>query len=188
VVVGENRVGKSNLLYALRLIFDPSLPESARQLRMADFWDGLETPGADDKIVVSVEITDFEDDLDVLAVLTDYRLDADPQTVRLTYEFRPSAELEGDPTTDSDYEFICYGGDSETKEFGYKLRQRIPLDVLPALRDAEGDLATWRRSPLRPLIEAAFSSVDRSKLDNIAEAIAAAGEQITEFDEIEALD
>lgn len=25
VVVGENRVGKSNLLYALRLIFDPSL-------------------------------------------------------------------------------------------------------------------------------------------------------------------
>jgi len=25
VVVGENRVGKSNLLYALRLIFDPIL-------------------------------------------------------------------------------------------------------------------------------------------------------------------
>ena len=32
VVVGENRVGKSNLLYALRLIFDPSLPDSAREL------------------------------------------------------------------------------------------------------------------------------------------------------------
>ena len=30
VIVGENRVGKSNLLYALRLIFDPSLPDSAR--------------------------------------------------------------------------------------------------------------------------------------------------------------
>ena len=188
VVVGENRVGKSNLLYALRLIFDPSLPDSARELRMADFWDGLETPGADDKIVVSVEIKDFEDDLDVLAVLTDYRLDADPQTVRLTYEFRPRAELEGDPATDNDYEFICYGGENETKEFKYKHRQRIPLDVLPALRDAEGDLATWRRSPLRPLIEAAFSSVDRSKLDNIAEGIAAATEQITQLGEIEALE
>ena len=40
VVVGENRVGKSNLLYALRLIFDPTLPDSARQLSLSDFWDG----------------------------------------------------------------------------------------------------------------------------------------------------
>jgi predicted ATP-dependent endonuclease of OLD family len=32
VIVGENRVGKSNLLYALRLIFDPGLPDSAREL------------------------------------------------------------------------------------------------------------------------------------------------------------
>ena len=30
VVVGENRVGKSNLLYALRLLLDPTLPDSAR--------------------------------------------------------------------------------------------------------------------------------------------------------------
>ena len=44
VVVGENRVGKSNLLYALRLIFDPTLPDSARQLSLSDFWDGLKTP------------------------------------------------------------------------------------------------------------------------------------------------
>ena len=77
VVVGENRVGKSNLLYALRLIFDPTLPDSARNLGLAGFWDGLGAPSDDDKIVVSVEIQDFEDDLDLLAVLTDFRLDAD---------------------------------------------------------------------------------------------------------------
>jgi putative ATP-dependent endonuclease of OLD family len=71
VIVGENRVGKSNLLYALRLLFDPTLPDSARQLGLADFWDGLEQPGEDDKITVSVEIKEFEDDLDVLALLTD---------------------------------------------------------------------------------------------------------------------
>ena len=41
VVVGENRVGKTNLLYALRLIFDPTLADSARQLTRSDFWDGL---------------------------------------------------------------------------------------------------------------------------------------------------
>lgn len=143
VVVGENRVGKSNLLYALRLIFDDSLPDSARQLSMSDFWDGLETPSADDSIKVLIEIKDFEDDLDVLAILTDFRLDADPTTVRLTYEFRPFEDLEGDPSSDADYEFICYGGENESKRFGYDLRRRIALDVLPALRDAEGDLAVW---------------------------------------------
>ena len=41
VIVGDNKIGKSNLLYALRLILDPSLPDSARQLRLEDFWDGL---------------------------------------------------------------------------------------------------------------------------------------------------
>src|SRR4029450_8051807 len=77
VVVGENRVGKSNLLHALRLIFDATLPDSARQLRICDFWDGLDGPSADDSIKVMVEIKEFEDDLDVLALLTDFRLDAD---------------------------------------------------------------------------------------------------------------
>jgi putative ATP-dependent endonuclease of the OLD family len=160
VVVGENRVGKSNLLYALRLIFDATLPDSARQLSLSDFWDGLGKPSKEDSIKIVVEIKDFEDDLDVLAVLTDYRLNADPQTVRLTYEFRPLADLEDDPTTESDFEFVCYGGEDEGKRFGHDLRRRITLDVLPALRDAEGDLAAWRRSPLRPLIERAFEDVD----------------------------
>lgn len=188
VVVGENRVGKTNLLYALRLIFDPTLPDSARQLGLSDFWDGLDGPSADDKIVVSVEIQEFEDNLDVLAVLTDYRLDGDPKIVRLTYEFRPRADLEGDPATDDDFEFICYGGESEAKRFGHELRRRITMDVLPALRDAEGDLATWRRSPLRPLIENAVKGIDREDLEEIGKAIEQATTKITEFDEVSDLE
>lgn len=189
VVVGENRVGKSNLLYALRLIFDPSLPDSARQLGLSDFWDGLEDgPSANDKVVVLVEIKKFEDDEDVLAVLTDHRLDDDPHTIRLTYEFRPKAELEGDPSTDDDFEFICYGGESETKRFGHELRRRITMDLLPALRDAEGDLATWRRSPLRPLIENAVKGIDQEELKVIGEAIGKATEKITDFDEVSDLE
>jgi putative ATP-dependent endonuclease of OLD family len=188
VVVGENRVGKSNLLYALRLILDPTLPDSARQLTLSDFWDGLETPDEDDKITISVEIEDFEDDLDVLAILTDFRLNDDADTVRLTYEFRPRAGLEGDPASDSDYDFICYGGEDEAKEFGYDLRRRITMDLLPALRDAEGDLGSWRRSPLRPLIEEAFSGIDREDIQEVADAVESATKQIAEFDEVEALE
>ena len=188
VVVGENRVGKSNLLYALRLIFDPTLPDSARQLGLSDFWDGLGAPSAEDKIIVSVEIKEFEDNLDVLALLTDHRLDDNPNTVRLTYEFRPRAELDGDPATEDDFEFICYGGESEAKRFGHDLRRRVTMDVLPALRDAEGDLANWRRSPLRPLIEKAFSEVDNANLEEISEAVEAATDKISELDEIRTLE
>lgn len=93
VFVGENRVGKSNLVCALRLIFDPTLPDSARQLRIADFWDGLGEPGAEDKIIVSVEIQDCEDDLDVLAVLTEvpasYRPSNSPAYLRIQAASRP---------------------------------------------------------------------------------------------------
>lgn len=188
VVVGENRVGKSNLLYGLRLIFDPTLPDSARKLTLVDFWDGLEERTADTKITLSVELKEFENDLDILALLTDHRLDDDPHTARLTYEFRPKAGLEREPATDEDYEFICYGGEDEAKEFGYKLRQRLSMDLLPALRDAEGDLSTWRRSPLRPLIEDAFSEIDHEELTEIGEAIREATDKITKFDEVEELE
>lgn len=188
VVVGENRVGKTNLLYALRLLFDPTLPDSARQLRITDFWDGLNPRTADDAISILVEIKDFESDLDVLRMLTDFRLDGDPSTVRLTYEFRPKAELEGEPAIDDDYEFLCYGGESEAKYFGYDLRRRLSLDLLPALRDAEGDLATWRRSPLRPLVEEAFGSVDEAQLKAVAEAIEKATAKLSGFKEIKNLE
>lgn len=188
VVVGENRVGKSNLLHALRLIFDPSLPDSARQLELSDFWDGLDELTKEDRIRIGVEIKDFEKDTDILAMLTDYRLDDDRETVRLTYELRPLADLEGEPGAAEDFEFICYGGESETKTFGHKFRRRITMDVLPALRDAESDLSVWQRSPLRPLIEEAFKGIDTEQLAEIGEAIEEATAKITQFNEVATLE
>jgi putative ATP-dependent endonuclease of OLD family len=174
VVVGENRVGKSNLLHALRLIFDPTVSDSSRELGLSDFWDGLDGIGKEDKIVVFVEIKDFEDDLDVLAILTDFRLKDDADIVRLTYEFRPLADLDDDPSSEKDFEFVCYGGEDESKQIGHDLRRRIAMDLPPALRDAEGDLGNWRRSPLQPLIEAAFSGVDEDDLQEVADAVESA--------------
>jgi len=188
MVVGENRVGKSNLIYALRLIFDPTLSDSARQLSQSDFWDGLEVPDEEDKIIVSVDIMEFEDDLDVLALLTDFRLDDDPGTVRLTYEFRPKLGLETQPASDDDYEFVCYGGESEQKRFGHDLRRRVTMNLLPALRDAEGDLSNWQRSPLRPLIEKAFSEVDREDIEAIKDAVETATNRLADFETVEKLE
>ena len=188
IVVGENRVGKSNLLYALRLVLDASLPDSARQLSISDFWDGLETLSADDKIIISIEITQFYDNLNVLAVLTDFRLNNDPNTARLSFEFRPKTDLKNGPMTDTDYEFVCYGGEDESRRLGHDVRRRITIDVLPALRDAEGDLRSWNRSPLRPLVETAVKSIGIDDLTAIGEAIEAATGQIMEFEDVQALE
>lgn len=188
VIVGENRVGKSNLLHALRLIFDPSLPDSARQLDQGDFHDGLGEPLEDEKIVIFVELRDFEDDPDLLAQLTDFRLDDDEKTVRLTYEFRPLPDLEDFPQSDGDYEFLCYGGESENKRYGHELRRRVSLDLLPALRDAEGDLALWRKSPLRPLLERAFAAVSNDELNDVRSAVTAATNKLAEFPSVQELE
>src|SRR5436190_1034766 len=70
VIVGENKVGKSNLLRALRLVLDPSLADADRQLRVDDFWDGLPRPlTRDERILIAVDLTDFETDENLLAVL-----------------------------------------------------------------------------------------------------------------------
>ena len=188
VVVGENRVGKSNLLHALRLIFDASLPDSERQLTVGDFWDGLEGPSIGDKITIQIEIKDFDDDWDVLAVLTDFRLDDEPGIVRLSFEFRPKSDLDHEPTSDSDYEFVCYGGEHEDRRFGHEVRRRISLDVLPALRDSERDLRSWSRSPLRPLVEKAAMSIDPDDLSEISDAIEAATKKIVDFEDVRILE
>jgi putative ATP-dependent endonuclease of OLD family len=62
------------------------------------------------------------------------------------------------------------------------------MDLLPALRDAEGDLATWRRSPLRPLVERAFAGINTGELQVISEAIEAATDRLTAFEEVRTLE
>ena len=74
------------------------------------FWDGLTELTESEEITISVDIGDFDDDMDILAVLTDFRLNDDPQTVRLSYKFSSKAELEEQPSCDEDYEFVCFGG------------------------------------------------------------------------------
>ncbi len=176
VLVGENRIGKSNFLFALQLVLDPALPDQARVLREEDFWDGLPRPLPEDaEIRVDVDISDFEDDAAELAVLAEHLVQPTPMISRLSYLLRRVPT----PTGASDFEFVCFGGDREESEFGYETRSRLPIVVLPALRDAVADLANWRASPLRPLLEAASKEVDPKVLDEVAAKIALANADLT---------
>lgn len=185
VIVGENKIGKSNLIHALRLVLDPSLPDSARKLREEDFWDGLDRPlGKDDRITLSVDVTDFEEDENQLAVLAEHLVEPDPMVARLTYVWQPIPGLTGDPTKDADYEFVVYGGDRPENRISYDVRRRLPFELLPALRDCEGDLARWARSPLRPLLDKAAREIDREELEELAERVDTATEQLAEVDQV----
>ena len=60
----------------------------------------------------------------------------------------------------------------------------LPLDVLPALRDAEKNLASWQRSPLRPLIQELTEELDEAARDKIEEQIATAQSELTNRAEV----
>ena len=184
VIVGENSAGKSNLLFALRLILDPRMADSTRQLREEDFWDGLADPVENKEIIeIAVDFQDFKKDKNILTVLQQFCIKESVQdTARLSYRYRPRAPLPKDrKLTTEDYEFVVFGGDDEKNRISYDDRRWIPIEVLPALRDAESDLSAWRQSPLRPLIEQL--KLPTATLDSVAKAIdLATGQLLAEND------
>ena len=186
VIVGENKVGKSNFIWALQLVLDPALSELDRQLGLEHFWDGLGGNKLGATVEVSVELTEFDDNPDVIACLADAIVSPGPPTVaRLTYRFRPKASLAGKPPESlAHYEYVIFGGDDENNAIGASLRRRLPLDVQAALRDAEKDLLSWRRSPLRPLIEELTEELDAEARDEILEMVREAQTELADRNEV----
>lgn len=208
VLVGENRVGKSNFIFALRLVLDTSLPDSARQLKLSDIWDGHDPHNLNDddddgeqdddsngngnddspEVAIHLDFTDFDEDDGLTALLTDYRLAEDHEVARLSYVFRKRGDMEGQPTCEVDFEFKVFGGGDEARAVRSDVRRRICLDVLHALRDAESDLGTWRNSPLRPLLEDSISQVPEDDLETLAEALNDATSQMADLAPIRELE
>ncbi len=187
VLLGENRVGKSNLLFAIRLVLDPTLPDSARQLKLSDFWDGCDL-GTDPQIEVHLDFAEFDSDESQAALLTDFRIAEDARIARLSYVFRKKPELTGSAQSSTNYEFIVFGGGDESRSIPTRLRRRIAIDMLDALRDAESQLGSWRNSPLRPLLEDAIAGVDRAALEAVASDLDRATKALEGFPTVKALE
>jgi hypothetical protein len=106
---------------------------------------------------------------------------------RITYRFQPIAGLKEAPKTESGYEFVIFGGDRPDNNVGYELRRWMPMDLFPALRDAESDLARWSRSPLRPLLDRAARTVAAAALKTIAKEVHQTTSKIAALPELDAV-
>ncbi|HEV7306310.1 ATP-dependent nuclease [Ensifer sp.] len=185
VIVGENKVGKSNFVRALQLILDPGLSERDRQLGIEHFWDGLGENKLGETVEVAVEFTDFTDDPRLMAHLDDCVVDPGPPMVaRLTYRFQPKANLGRAAESLADYEYIVFAGTDPDMSIGSSLRRMLPMDVQVALRDAEKDLANYRNSPLKPLIQELVNSLGEATRTQIQNQVNDAQAQLVSHPEV----
>ncbi|MFC6064334.1 ATP-dependent nuclease [Streptomyces ochraceiscleroticus] len=176
VIVGENGIGKSNLLQALRLILDPDLLDRHRVLGADDIHDHGPTLAEGVEVSVEIDLSGFDEDLDARSVLDGAVVSLDPLTARLTYLFRPrkraleaagaddadAVPASGDQPdegtqagaralTAADYEWTIFGSTDPGNSMR-DVKRYAAFSVLPALRDTEKDLARSDRSPLTRLL------------------------------------
>jgi putative ATP-dependent endonuclease of OLD family len=173
ILIGENKSGKSNLLYALKLLLDDTLPNNLRSLEKSDFCNDLEDPIKNkEEITISIELTAFSDDEKLLAILCDYLVSED--TAKLTYKFAPKQDILDEKTSKDqelsidDYEYFYYSGNDPLSEvYLSEFTQVIRYRMLNAIRDVENDLATWSKSPLKKI----FSSDEIINKEELSKSI-----------------
>lgn len=151
VIVGENKVGKSNFLFSLRLVLDPSLSDLDRFLSLDDFWDGLGGDKLGSTIKISLEISGIDQSPTTLAALADGLIDITTHTAKITYVYQPKNGV----TINSlnDYEYNIYLGNTEDIPINRSLRRCIQMELFHALRDCERELSNSKRTPLRTFLE-----------------------------------
>jgi putative ATP-dependent endonuclease of OLD family len=187
VIVGENRAGKSNLLQAIRLVLDSTLPYGDRRMSNKDYWDGLDCPTGDPmtdghEIRISIDLDELGGDKRMMATLGDGLVEKRPPVARLTYKWAP------DPKKDGAYSDGVYFADGEdNRRVPNDLRDEVFVAFTSALRDAESDIRSWRRSPLRSLLERVIAKVPAEEVVRLRELLSDANDEVVGLPGVEGL-
>ena len=187
VVLGENGAGKTNFLEALRLVLDPNYRGS---LGANDFSREVQ-PFKGTKIEVHVWFkVDLNKDRDLLPFAHDCRVSAEgePLEIKLSTVYRPRPNVEPDDAIDEDsYQIVRYGADDEQNSKGASnLRRFVRLFIIPALRDMERDMQSWRVSPMRHLVEI-MELAKHSTFKEVAREVKKASDKLQNIDPIQKL-
>lgn len=150
IIIGENNVGKSNFLECINLIFNRNYSLSKRILQQEDFWSGLiiEKRWPEIKIEIILQGIESENELSV----TSKWLTRNPGEAKLTYKYRPKANISENPPQQGkpvnqlrlpleEYEWVIYGGEIETADaFDFNMLSKFGIEYVGALRDATSEL------------------------------------------------
>lgn len=194
-LIGENNTGKTNLLHAIRLAIDVTLPNQFRQLVEHDINFAVDTT-TPEQVLVSLELRDFKDKENECALAGFWQSEED--LARLHYRFRPKRTLRaaieagehpGTGLTLDDYDWELTGGGPTdpaevawNEDLGDNVRfqelQAFRVTFLPALRDVQADVRQTRTSPLSKLIAA--SDIPQAEKDGLVKALRTANTKISE--------
>ncbi|MFC7772553.1 ATP-dependent nuclease [Flavobacterium sp. GCM10027622] len=167
LIIGENNIGKTNLLNALGLIFSQDISfYRKRTLEIEDInFNAINDFKADVidankpikdirfvEVKIEVELTNFVGNPKQEAVVADWLIDESLTTAKLTYHYSLREDLtewitdirnKGITSIDfpiNKYEYIVYGGLDETKQVDFYFLKMLKFEFLDALRDAKTQL------------------------------------------------
>ncbi|NLR46308.1 ATP-dependent nuclease [Priestia megaterium] len=150
IIIGENNIGKSNFLDAISLIFNSNYSLRKRVLQQEDFWNELIIQSTWPEIVIEATLKGIETENEL--AVTSRWLTRNPGEAKLTYKYRPKANVTVSPPTEptaiskirlplNDYEWIIYGGECETLDaFDFNMLSKFGIEYVGALRDATTEL------------------------------------------------
>jgi putative ATP-dependent endonuclease of OLD family len=205
VIVGENEAGKSNLIRALRLVLDPDMPAAERTLDEQDISSFSSGVTAGVEVKIEVDLVGFDLDDTLKSILSDFCIATKPYKARLTYEFSPvakalqimpesdeindhSPEPEGDAVSNrdhsiDDYDWHLFGADDRARTIHASELQRVAIQLVGALRDAERELTSARRrNPLRQIL--ADVTPERDRLAQTAKLLNDASDHLLEDESV----
>jgi putative ATP-dependent endonuclease of OLD family len=168
VIIGENNTGKSNLLYALRLILDPNSKRLESELSVEDINDLAYSQGIT-SFSITIEIGDLQHHQELEARYWE-RLDRDGQETFITIEGRYAPDEEGNYSWKVQV-LPPRGSANEPMVFTNTMARLIPLYYIDAIRYAEKELRPTARGAFSDLLKNIdLEDISADVIDNIRNA------------------
>lgn len=173
IFIGENNAGKSNLLYALRLLLDPEAKRLESEISEEDINDVARSEG-ENGFSIAIEVGDLQKHQELEAIFMD-RIAQDGEETYVTIEGKYEQDEKGIYTWKVQV-LAPEGRHTEPILFSGRLFRSIPLYFLDAVRDAEREMRATGRGAFSQLLgDIDLEDVKEEVITNIRNANIALG-------------
>ena len=173
IFIGENNAGKSNLLYALRLLLDPEAKRLESEISEEDINDVARSEG-ENGFSIAIEVGDLQKHQELEAIFMD-RIAQEGEETYVTMEGKYEQDEEGIYTWTVQV-LAPEGRHTEPILFSGRLFRSIPLYFLDAVRDAEREMRATGRGAFSQLLgDIDLEDVKEEVITNIRNANIALG-------------